>query len=102
LPTFIARYFRGHGNDEAASILYGMMRKLGTRNIKNMCILSLNVRTEEEFDYPIISIHGEKDRIISSKPRNVDHIIKKGGHIISISHHDEINEIILDWIKGVK
>jgi pimeloyl-ACP methyl ester carboxylesterase len=100
LPTFVARFFRGKGNDEAASILSAMMRKLGTRNIKNMCILSLDVHAQKNGDCPILSIHGEKDRIIRSKGRKVDYMIKDGGHIISISHHEEVNKIILDWVKG--
>lgn len=41
-----------------------------------------------------ISIHGDLDKIIPIKNVKVDHIIKNGGHFMTVSHAKEIEKLI--------
>jgi pimeloyl-ACP methyl ester carboxylesterase len=45
-------------------------------------------------DIPILQVHGRKDRIIRASHTHADLMIEGAGHLVSISHADEVNEFI--------
>jgi pimeloyl-ACP methyl ester carboxylesterase len=50
---------------------------------------------------PSIHIHGNRDLLLPIKLTNPDIIIDGGGHILSLTHPDKINEIIQNFIKRI-
>ncbi len=49
-----------------------------------------------ELDCPVYHIHGDSDRLIPSANVKPDRIIAGGGHLISITHADQVNAFIAD------
>ncbi|MFN7094684.1 MAG: alpha/beta fold hydrolase, partial [Burkholderiales bacterium] len=43
---------------------------------------------------PVYHIHGEKDLLIPIKHISATHIVKNGGHLINITHAQEVNHYI--------
>jgi len=50
---------------------------------------------------PVHQIHGGQDRLIPLIPDEPDHVIPDGGHLINITHADEVNRFILERIGPV-
>jgi pimeloyl-ACP methyl ester carboxylesterase len=51
--------------------------------------------SEENYDFPIIHVHGERDLIIPVSLVTPDICIKNGGHCLPLSHHQIIYDILL-------
>jgi pimeloyl-ACP methyl ester carboxylesterase len=49
---------------------------------------------------PVHQIHGGQDRLIPLIPREADHVIPDGGHLINLTHADEVNRFILERIAS--
>ncbi len=49
-----------------------------------------------ELDCPVYHIHGDADRLIPRANVNPDRIVKGGGHLINISHADQVNAFITE------
>jgi pimeloyl-ACP methyl ester carboxylesterase len=47
---------------------------------------------------PILQIHGRKDRIIPLRGVKPDHVIDGAGHIVNMTHPEEVNQVISRWI----
>jgi pimeloyl-ACP methyl ester carboxylesterase len=48
---------------------------------------------------PIHQIHGRADRIIPFVPGEIDHVIQDGGHLINLTHADDVNQFILARLR---
>jgi len=47
---------------------------------------------------PVYHIHGRRDRVIPIKRLNPDVVIEDGGHLINMTHADEVNRFISDCL----
>jgi pimeloyl-ACP methyl ester carboxylesterase len=52
----------------------------------------------EIFDKPVLHIHGTKDWLLPIRLTNPDIRIEGGGHLLSLSHHEKINNMIEQFI----
>lgn len=50
---------------------------------------------------PIIRIHGDRDRIIPLREQDVRHVVRGGGHVPSVSHADEVNELLKLTVRSL-
>ncbi|MDR1478532.1 MAG: alpha/beta hydrolase [Planctomycetaceae bacterium] len=53
---------------------------------------------DDNLNMPSIHIHGNCDMLLPIKLTNPDVIIENGGHLLSITHPDQVNKIIQDFI----
>jgi pimeloyl-ACP methyl ester carboxylesterase len=56
---------------------------------------------EENFDFPIIHVHGEQDLIIPVSLVSPDICIKNGGHCLPLSHHQIIYDILTKEYRNI-
>ena len=49
---------------------------------------------------PVLQVHGEKDRVLPSRLATPDHIISGAGHVMNVTHAEELNRLIADWIQA--
>ena len=52
-----------------------------------------------ELDCPVYHIHGDADRLIPSANVKPDRLIEGGGHLISITHPEQVNAFIAEYMK---
>lgn len=63
------------------------------------CILAtLRWRPAHPPPVPTLNVHGSKDRIIPPPPDPSIQMIKGAGHVVNISHAQDVNRIIERWI----
>lgn len=58
-----------------------------------------SIETNSPDDIPIVVIHGDSDRLIPVRFVHPDIIIQGAGHLPTLTHHDEINNILRDRIN---
>jgi pimeloyl-ACP methyl ester carboxylesterase len=51
-------------------------------------------------DSPVVHIHGGRDRLIPPNRVEADRIIPGGGHLINMTHADEVNEFIRGTLEN--
>jgi len=56
----------------------------------------------EEPTVPVFHIHGDLDRLIPIDRVSPDHVIHDAGHLINVTHGDEVNRFIADAIASVQ
>jgi pimeloyl-ACP methyl ester carboxylesterase len=52
-------------------------------------------------EVPVYQIHGGRDRLIPLIPGEPDHVIPAGGHLINLTHADEVNAFIMERIRSL-
>jgi pimeloyl-ACP methyl ester carboxylesterase len=102
LPKLLAGWFFGIKEKEDISLLYEMANKLRPIQFKCLNQLALSFQTKNELGLPIFRIHGKKDRMILAKSELREKIIPNGGHLISMTHSNEVNSSIIQWIEQAK
>jgi pimeloyl-ACP methyl ester carboxylesterase len=48
----------------------------------------------------VFHIHGKKDALIPLRKVNPDVIVKNGGHLVNLTHSDEVNQLIRGFVEG--
>jgi pimeloyl-ACP methyl ester carboxylesterase len=90
----VARFF-GIRSKAHIALLYGMAGKLTPAYFKNLNRLALGFEAQPEMEgAPVFRIHGGMDRIILAKGEPREKIIPAGGHLISMTHPEEVNAFI--------
>ena len=49
---------------------------------------------------PVHQIHGQNDRLIPLIPGEPDHVVPDGGHLINLTHAEEVNRFMLEKIAS--
>jgi pimeloyl-ACP methyl ester carboxylesterase len=49
-------------------------------------------------DVPVVAIHGSWDRLLSARRARANHIIPKAGHVPTITHADEVSQILRQYL----
>lgn len=92
-PLRTIQVLTGKVNQYANSELLGMFSESDSKFVKAMCGALLNWKGIGNFKCEIHQIHGEKDLVIFPPKDNVK-IILGAGHLISMTHADEIANFI--------
>ncbi len=92
-PVKIIQIFTGKVNKYSRSELLNMFEESDSKFIKAMCKALFKWEGVGNFNGDVCHIHGEKDLVIFPPKKNVK-IIPGGGHLISMSHAEEIANFI--------
>lgn len=87
LPKCVVHYFFGIHAQEHLDEFLVMASRVPARSVKNLCDLIRQWNPPSGIDSH--SIHGTNDRIIKPHPRSTK--IVGGGHLISMTHSEEVN-----------
>src|SRR5262245_38629527 len=61
----------------------------------------LSWKEPPEVTCPIFQVHGDCDRVLPMSRTNPDHVVRGGGHVISLTHAREVNEFIRKCVQQV-
>lgn len=59
----------------------------------------LSWKVKAQLSVPVLEIHGARDRILPLASRFDGQVIQQGGHVISLSHPDQVNQFIEDALR---
>lgn len=102
IPGFAAGWFFGINKKEDVSLLFEMANRLKPIDFKRLNQLALEFQAGKEVGTPLFRIHGQKDRLIVAESEVREKIIPAGGHLISMTHSNEVNSSIIRWIEEVE
>lgn len=88
-PVEIIQFLTGKVNKKLSNEVLSMFEKSNGRFIRAMCKALFIWEGLNSYDCEVFQIHGEKDMVIIPPKKNVE-IIANGGHLISMSHADEV------------
>jgi pimeloyl-ACP methyl ester carboxylesterase len=95
LKPVAARFGAGTGTN--LRNFRGLARQFGRSNsdvLRWSLRMSLLWDKTPDVNCPVFQIHGERDRVLPARRTTPDEIIAGGGHVISITHADKVNEFI--------
>jgi pimeloyl-ACP methyl ester carboxylesterase len=55
------------------------------------------LQDNDDLNIPSIHIHGNRDKLLPIKLTNPDVVIEGGGHLLAMTHPDQVNKIIEDF-----
>jgi pimeloyl-ACP methyl ester carboxylesterase len=109
LPDFVLR-FRSWGplvrwrfaplTRDAEACLIEMARTCGPAQIRTFGHMVIGWKGVEDIHCPVLSIHGDGDRIIPLKCADADVILKDAGHAFTLTHPDETNSAIREFLRS--
>lgn len=102
MPRVLAGRLFGITGKPHLDLLYAMGDRLPPDRFKRINALALGFAGAPGLGIPVFSIHGVKDRIILAGREPRDQILRGGGHLISMTHTDEVNRAILGWLGGLE
>jgi pimeloyl-ACP methyl ester carboxylesterase len=100
MPRFFASWLFGIKRPEDIRFLYSMSRGRRPADFKRLNRLALAFEADGPEGIPVQSIHGTRDHMILARAEPRDVLIEGGGHLISITHADQVNQAILAFIEG--
>jgi pimeloyl-ACP methyl ester carboxylesterase len=102
-PKSLVTWFFGIHAQAHVALLYDMARKLPPIDFKILNQLALGFEAGHgTMAVPVFRIHGGRDRIILARAEHREKIIPTGGHLISMTHQEEVNAFVLDRIDSIR
>ncbi|MCC6511428.1 MAG: alpha/beta hydrolase [Pirellulaceae bacterium] len=74
--------------------LAGQMRRADPRVIRWSISRILDWQHAPAVACPVYHIHGGRDHVLPARYTHPDHVIQQGGHIISLTHPEEVTDFI--------
>jgi pimeloyl-ACP methyl ester carboxylesterase len=85
---------------DAEACLIEMARTCGPAQIRTFGRMVIRWKGIEDIHCPVLSIHGDGDRIIPLKCADADVILKDAGHAFTLTHPDETNSAIREFLRS--
>lgn len=101
MPRTVASHFFGIRAREHLDLLYSMGLRLSPAATRALSRLALSFTSSVPEGLPVLSIHGEKDRMIPAGAAPRDSVIQEGGHLISLTHTEAVNAQLRSWIENL-
>lgn len=98
VPTAVISYFFGITRPDHLDHFRSMASGIAQEDIKAMARLVLGAPPVHGLGIPVKSIHGEKDRLLPIGLQAVDRKVTGGGHLVSMTHAEEVNHALMEWI----
>jgi pimeloyl-ACP methyl ester carboxylesterase len=84
---------------DAETCLIEMARTYGLAQIRTFGRMVIGWKGLDNIHCPVLSIHGGGDRIIPLKCADPDLILKDAGHAFTLTHPDETNSAIREFLR---
>ena len=94
MRPFVARWFGARTSAEIA-LFSDMLSATPIEFIRWASRAAFSWSGVPELPMPVHHIHGERDRIIPLRRVNPDRVVRGAGHLINLTHADEVSEFIL-------
>lgn len=80
--------------EEQKQIVMQMSRDVAVPQLRRIARMILEWQTPEQWPMPVHQIHGDSDRIIPLQRVRADEIVPGGGHLINMTHAQQVNAFI--------
>lgn len=80
--------------EEQKQTVMQMSRDVAVPQLRRIARMLLQWNAPEEWPFPIHQIHGDADRIIPLKRVEPDEVVAGGGHLINMTHAEQVNAFI--------
>jgi pimeloyl-ACP methyl ester carboxylesterase len=97
-PVLLAYSF-GLKNAEQKKLLRDMLMEADLEFIRWGCRAMMSWSSDECEGIPIHQIHGARDRIIPRRLVKPDLVVRGAGHLVNLTHPEEVNRFILEKIE---
>ena len=102
VAKFLARYTLPSGNQltrDQLRLCSQMATDASPRFVRWGCRACVTWPGVDQPRVPVYHIHGDKDRIMPLSRAKPDRVIRGGGHLINLTHADEVNAYIAEKIR---
>ncbi len=99
MPRFLIRYYFGIRKRAELDLFYAMARKLNGGKVKTLIRFIPAAERDARPGCPTLRVHGSLDRILPVGNQAVDFAVDGGGHLISMTHAEEINARVSEWLE---
>jgi pimeloyl-ACP methyl ester carboxylesterase len=97
-PALLVRRYFGIRTAAQLELLVQMGGKIRGGFLKQLCRLALSVPEPIAAPCPVYTIHGTEDRIVPYRCVRADWPIHGGGHLLSLTHAEPVNEGIRSFL----
>jgi esterase/lipase len=96
-PIHLIQRLAGKANIREKNLVFSMFESADPEFIRTMSTALFNWRGIADYPGSVFRIHGSNDRMIFPPTQKV-HIIEGGGHLISMTHADQVARFIYDHV----
>lgn len=79
-----------------------MFREMDSGFMKWACRAILGWVPSEPPPVPVLQIHGERDRVMPARLAEADEVIAGGGHLINLTHPQQVNAFVMGVFASVR
>jgi len=90
VAPLMARWF-GATSRQHVEVFVDMLANTDARFLRWAASAVFGWRGVADLAMPVRHVHGSRDRIIPVSCLNADHIIERAGHLLTLTHADEVN-----------
>lgn len=87
-------------NPEQQNVVCEMSRDVDVPQLRRISRMILRWQAPATLPCPVYQIHGDADRIIPIRRVKPDEIVRGGGHLINMTHADQVNRFIERYLAG--
>lgn len=98
VPTRVISHFFGITRPDHLDHFRTMAAGIAPMDIRTMALLALRAGPTPELGIPVKSVHGDQDRLLPPGRQALDRLVPGGGHLISMTHPEEVNRTLLEWL----
>jgi pimeloyl-ACP methyl ester carboxylesterase len=100
LMPFVRKVF-GIASSEHAEVFSQMLRDTDAKFLKwSLSAVMGWPGVSEPIDVPVLHIHGECDWVLPARHGTPDHVITGAGHVMNVSHAEDVNRLIAQWMHS--
>ena len=85
---------------DAEKCLIEMARASNPAQIRTFGRMIIDWKGAANIQCPVLSIHGDRDRVIPLKCADADVILEAAGHAFTLTHSEETNSAIREFLRG--
>ena len=88
------------GDDDSRELFMRMLKDTSPQFVRWAIGAVAGWREMRVDDVPLLRIHGRSDRVLPPPADGIHHLVDKGGHLISMTHPDEVNGFLADALRA--
>jgi pimeloyl-ACP methyl ester carboxylesterase len=87
---------------EQRALCVAMFKEMDCGFMKWVCRAILGWRPDEPPPVAVFQIHGQKDRVMPVRLAEADEVIPEGGHLINLTHAQQVNAFLRKAVESVQ
>jgi pimeloyl-ACP methyl ester carboxylesterase len=89
-------------DEREQQLVMQMSREVAVPQLRRIARMILQWQTPARLPCPVYHIHGDADRIIPIRRVTPDEVVHSGGHLINLTHAEQVNSFITRCLEQVR